>query len=172
MTVDQLGIEIVTNPEIVIGLVGPIGVQLEPVQKSIFKELAALNYRHEFIKVTDLMQDWDIGEQAISKDSFSGYYRSLIRYANGFRKRCENNSALAALAIDEIRNRRLNNHRKSSNNLDATDEELRDRPVLGTAYILRQFKLPQEIELLRRTYGRKFIQISVFWTRKSEKSHW
>jgi len=166
---DELGIEIVTNPEIVVGLVGPIGVQLEPVQACIIKELKTLNYNCEFIKVTDLMQDWNIREQAVSKASFSEYYRGLIRYADGFRRHCQSHSALAALVVNEIRARRLKHHRQSIQHSKLSDEDLRDRPVLGTAYIVRQFKLPQEIELLRRTYGPKFIQISVFLDQDERK---
>lgn len=166
---DQLGIEIVTNPEIVVGLVGPIGVQLEPVQQSVIDELNSLGYDCEFIKVTELMQEQDIGEEKVSTDSFSDYYRGLIRYADQFRRRCNSHSALAALAIAEIRNRRLKNHRQSNENANPNNSKLRDIPVLGTAYIVRQFKLPQEIELLRRTYGRKFVQISVFLDQEERK---
>ena len=35
-------------------------------------------------------------------------------------------------------------------------------PARGTAHIVRQFKRPEEIELMRQVYGRKFIQVSVF----------
>ena len=35
-------------------------------------------------------------------------------------------------------------------------------PALGTAYIVRQFKRPEEIDAMRRVYGRKFIQVSVY----------
>jgi len=167
---NKLGAEVVINPEIVIGLVGPIGVQLEDVQDSIFDELKALNYRYEFIKVTELMQRWDVGEEKISKASFYDYYKGLIRYADGFRKHCESHSALAALAIEEIRSMRSEYHKRKKLDFDRLSDDkqheleakYRDQPVLGTAYIIRQFKLPQEIELLRRTYGRKFIQVSVF----------
>lgn len=161
--------QIVTDPELYIGLVGPIGVQLEPVQDAIISQLKTLGYRHEFIKVTELMQKLDIGADSVSNASFSDYYKGLIRYADQFREKCESHSALAALAISEIRNRRVRYHKSNGTNSASSDDDLRDMPVLGTAYIIRQFKLPQEIELLRRTYGRKFIQISIFADQEERK---
>ena len=37
-----------------------------------------------------------------------------------------------------------------------------EEPNLGTAFIIRQFKRAEEIELMRRVYGRKFVQVSVY----------
>ena len=161
--------ENVPNPEIVIGLVGPIGVELKQVQKSIEKELKAVGYRHEIIRITRLMRQWDIGCENVSEASYFDKYKSLINFANKFREHYENRSALAALAIREIRNFRLSHHRKSLRSGKISDEELRSRPVLGMAYIIRQFKLPEEIEFMRKIYGQKFIQISVFMDSEKRK---
>jgi hypothetical protein len=35
-------------------------------------------------------------------------------------------------------------------------------PARGTTYVVRQFKRPEEIDMMRRVYGRKFIQVSVY----------
>jgi deoxycytidylate deaminase len=87
------------------------------------------------------------------KRDLSTYYarfRSLIAYANRFRKLAKSAAALAGLAIGEIR--RLRADRTGSDNA----------PARGTAYIVRQFKRLEEVELMRRVYGRKFIQVSIF----------
>lgn len=160
---------VITNPEIVVGLVGPIGVDLAPVQDSVITELEALGYKTAFIKVTDLMQQWEIEDAEISEESFTEYYKSLINYAGKFRESCSSHSALAALAINEIRERRLEVNSKNPDHKDKTNKQLADEPVRGTAYIIRQFKLPQEIELMRLTYGRKFIQISVYLDQEERK---
>src|SRR6266480_7845629 len=60
------------------------------------------------------------------------------------------NAALAGLALIQIRKER----KQLSHAVD--------QPALGTAYIIRQFKRPEEINLMRSVYGRKFIQVSVF----------
>ena len=37
-----------------------------------------------------------------------------------------------------------------------------EQPLEARAYIIRQFKRPSEIKLLRSVYGRQFIQISIY----------
>lgn len=177
-SIEDLNHEILHDPEIIIGLVGPIGVNLGPVQESIIAELELLKYRTEFIKVTDLMQKWDVGSEDVTDSSFSDYYQSLINYADKFRSHCKSHGALAALCIDEIRNRRYEFWNRSSDAEKISNEErgsekfidhLSSHPIRGTAYLIRQFKLPQEIELMRRTYGRKFIQISVYLNQEERR---
>ncbi|MGQ7793063.1 anti-phage dCTP deaminase [Faunimonas sp. B44] len=75
---------------------------------------------------------------------------SLIKYANAYRRIARNKAALAGLAVLEIR--------KERGELSGSRAE----PKLGAAYIVRQFKRPEEIELMRRVYGRKFVQVSVY----------
>lgn len=161
--------EFVKQPEIFIGLVGPIGVDLEPVQEAIMAQLNELKYETEFIKVTDIMRQFEVDDCEISKNSYSDYYRSLIRYADKFREKCEHQSALAALAISEIRYRRFLRNKNLDQNKNLSDEEIKSLPSQGTAYLIRQFKRPEEIEMMRRVYGRKFIQISVFLDSEERK---
>ena len=70
---------------------------------------------------------------------------------------------MAALSILAIKNYRAEFHRKNESNDDEKDISgiaPIDRPVKGTAYIIRQFKRKEEITHLRAVYGKKFIQIS------------
>lgn len=158
-----------TQPEIFIGLVGPIGVDLEPVQESIISQLELLGYKTEFIQVTKLMQVFEIDGATVCRDSFVEYYKSLINYADLFRAKCKKHSALAALGIDEIRTRRQIINSKKKEHSEKSPEELRNEPAFGTAYLIRQFKLPEEIQLMRQIYGRKFIQISVYLSQEERK---
>ncbi len=67
-----------------------------------------------------------------------------------YRKLAKSAAALAGIAILAIRRKRAR----------ITKDE--GTPALGTAYIVRQFKRPEEIDLMRRVYGRKFVQVSIF----------
>jgi deoxycytidylate deaminase len=137
------------DPEIVFGIVGPIGVDMDAVVEGLSRSLRGVKYEPEPIHLTDLIRD----KRIKVKLDFSTYflrYKSLIKYANAYRRYAKNAAALAGIAIMQIRALRA---RRSS---------LETSPARGTAYIVRQFKRPEEIDMMRRVYGRKFIQVSVY----------
>jgi hypothetical protein len=128
-------IEPVRNPELVFGLVGPIGVELDFVVEAIQSSLEQVGYSHKFVHITDLMRTKKVS-QSVDDSSYASRYKSLIRYANEYRKQAGDARALAARTIVEIR--------KIRRDLTENDTE----PSLNTAYIVRQFKRPEEIELM------------------------
>ncbi|CAD7033501.1 deoxycytidylate deaminase [Pseudorhizobium halotolerans] len=145
------------KPELVIGLVGPIGVDLDYVQDVIIRELANLQYKSVPLRITELMKAIATGV-AVDETSFSAKYHSLIAYADKVCEIAGSSAALAALAVARIRAER---------EAITSDPE---KPALGYAYIIRQFKRPHEIELMRKTYGRKFIQISISASEKERRA--
>ncbi|TKT69073.1 anti-phage dCTP deaminase [Aquamicrobium sp. LC103] len=150
---------VVDNPELVIGLVGPIGVDLDAIIKYLTKSLSAVQYRTEVIHLTRLLTDmfpqWNIDDE-----TYAARYHSLIANADRLRRETENQAALSLMAIGEIRRLR------QEHQPDLDQKDARMRPLRGTAYVIRQFKREEEITLLRQVYGRKFIQISVFSDRE------
>lgn len=147
--------EVSKNPELIFGLVGPIGVDLDFVTEKLCDELSKLNYTPHRIRLSDTMKAFDVDIE-IDKTSFLNYYDTQISFANKFREKCGSPAAMAGLAIREIRKIRS----KYGNEETA---------LLGNAYIIRQFKRPEEIELLRKLYGRKFILISAYLDEDSRK---
>jgi deoxycytidylate deaminase len=148
LTKDKYGVDsifdnLVKNPELFFGLVGPIGVDLDSVSEALESSLQRVNYKTHKIRVTELAKSPQI-KLKIDDSSYFNKYKSLIEYGNKFRQNAKNRAAFAGVAISRIHEIR-------------NDEN----PQLGTAYIIRQFKRPEEIELMRRIYGRKFIQISI-----------
>lgn len=142
-------VPIVSNPELIIGLVGPIGVDLSLVSRAISRVLAELKYQSEEIRIMDYIDN----SLSITKIDDTGYferYKSLINRGNDFRRLANSPTALSGLSILAIRQER---EKKTGSS---------ELPSLGLAYILRQFKRPEEIELMRRIYGRKFVLVSVF----------
>lgn len=75
---------------------------------------------------------------------------SLIKGGDRLCERFSSGDFLARLSVSKIRDERK---RLTGSYND---------PKLGSAYIIRQFKRKSEIELMRSTYGRKFIQISIY----------
>ncbi|PRH88708.1 deoxycytidylate deaminase [Labrys okinawensis] len=148
----------VPNPELIIGLVGPIGADIDSTVEFLTKNLKEVNYSVHLIHLTDYMEFADV-KQKIDKSTYYNKYKTLISYANEFRKMAKNNAAMAGLAIMQIRA-----HREKQRG-DANS------PALGTAYIIRQFKRPEEIDVMRGLYGRKFIQVSIYGNEIERRRH-
>jgi hypothetical protein len=141
----------VDNPEIVIGLVGPIGVDLDAVVGFLTDALAKVQYTAEVIHITQVMRDV-LPQIVVDESTYVNRYASLIRHADTVRREVNNNAALACLAIGDIRRVRASRNEGRGPN----------QPTLSTAYIIRQLKREEEISLLRAVYGRKFIQVSIY----------
>jgi deoxycytidylate deaminase len=134
----------VSSPELFFGIVGPIGVDIDAVVENLKDQLERVNYKSSIIHLTKYL-----GIQP-DNSSYFARYTSLIKGGNAVRLKAQDNAAMAALGIGAIRDAR----EKTSGS--------KDKPAHGQAYIVRQFKRPEEIHLMRKVYGRKFIQLSVY----------
>lgn len=144
-------------PELIFGLVGPIGVNMAIVERKLEEALLAVGYESHRIKLSDLMRRIAVDGCGIDDGADPvKHFSSRIRYANAVRKKCHDDAALAALAIVDIRETRVRHWGDQH-----PPEEAQLIPLEKTAYILRQLKRAEEIQLLRTVYGRKFVQISV-----------
>ena len=76
-------------------------------------------------------------------------FKQRIEYANKVRELVGRNDALAILAISAIRQFRVER--------GGNEKE----PLQKQAYVIRQFKRPEEVKLLRSVYGKQFVQISI-----------
>ena len=106
-------------------------------------------YNAQTLRITELMREVDVG---LPLDA-TGYVKSFqqrIAYANKVREQLGRNDALAILAVSAIREFRV-----------ASGSSV-EEPISKQAYIIRQFKRPEEVKLLRAVYGKQFIQISAY----------
>lgn len=136
-------------PELVFGLVGPIGVSLEPVIAVLYRELLSVEYCAKTVQLSRQIESFfgsDHSEETEDK-------RILNLMAEGTRLRSESGcgDAVAWLAIAEIRRIRK--------------EELNGQ-TSRNAFILRSLKHPKEVETLRSVYGKGFFLISVYSPRE------
>src|SRR5262249_16606635 len=74
-------------------------------------------------------------------------YRSFIKYGDQLREHFDDDSILAVATIASIVRKRQN---------------LPDPKFVRTAYLLHQFKRPEELSLLRAVYGEAFFQVSLY----------
>ena len=144
-------------PELVFGLVGAIGVNVEAVARRLGEALGAVGYARHVIRLTDLMKQVAIDGVSIADEGDRlQHYLSRIAYANAVRAKCDNDAALAGLAVARIKSLRADAWAGTE-----VQEDRERLPRERTAYVLRQLKRREEIDLLRKVYGRKFIQISI-----------
>jgi deoxycytidylate deaminase len=141
-------------PELIFGLVGPIGVDLDTVAVLLEEALHSVGYNVDLLRVTKLMRE--IPTPVVLQDNphYIDSFRQRIDYANAVRQKVNRADAMAILAISAIRQLR----QERNGNEEA--------PIASQAYIIRQFKRPEEIRLLRSVYGRQFIQISAYAPQK------
>src|SRR4051812_18449528 len=150
-------------PELVIGIAGPIGVDVDAITEGIVVALVPLGYRAIAIKLTAEMLQFEADVAEPSLHDFYSDTKFKMDYANKLCEKYDARSIIASIGIRAIHNtRRSANASRGS----ATDP---DALLQKTAYIVRQLKRPQEVELLRKVYGRQFVLVSAYGSLDSRK---
>ena len=137
----------VKDPELVVGIVGLIGVDTKSVVGAIQGELHALGYTSKKIKLTDYLSskrfDFEIEDSPVDRR-----YGSRIDACNRIRERSGRADFFVAYAIQHIIEHRT------------AETKMSDVPATRTAYIIDQLKRPEESDALRSVYGKQFVLIS------------
>lgn len=154
-------LELSSAPELVFGLVAPVGVDLDLVADVLSQLLREMRYESKLFKLTSLMTEVPI-ELPLARTPYIESIKDRIKYANEIRNKL-GDDALAAMAVSAIRTFReqeWENKTTSDSSSEICHPE--EKPLPNYAYIVRQFKRPEEIALFRSVYGRQFITISVY----------
>jgi deoxycytidylate deaminase len=146
---DQL--RLLSHPELVIGLAGPIGIDIEQMANEVGRALEQVGYDHRTIRVTDLMMRYEASGVEKNGDDFFANMNFKMDYANKLCELAGTPDALVRLMIAGIRE-----HRQALLADLNSDAEV----LAETAFIIRQLKRPEEVDSLRRIYGKRFILIS------------
>jgi deoxycytidylate deaminase len=139
----------IEKPELFFGIVAPIGVDIDEFISTFEKEIRSFQYEPYLIRVTDWITRLAPSLNSKVVDTpLEKRYKTYIHAGNALRTKIKFDPVLAALATMQIREIR---RRKTGH----------QTPIQGAAYIIRQFKRPEEIDLLRSIYGEGFFQISI-----------
>ena len=133
-------------PELVLATAGPIGVDMDLISLTLTDCLKQVGYTSQLIKISAEMKRVPVSTAIDSTNVFD----EKINYANALRARFDRPDLLASIAIEAVRSRRrtkTGDHRK---------------PAARFAYIVSQLKRPEEVDLLRKVYGRQFILVSAY----------
>ena len=149
--------------ELVIGLVGPVGTDLHLLAQRIEEKLSAFQYRCAHVRVSDLIRSWCEPELRVKMEAARGGERIRLHMNAGdrLRKAANKGDAILPLIISAIRAAR-----KKFNLGDSSDL---DRHARNACYILDSLKHPDEVDSLKRLYGRNFILISAFDSEDARK---
>ena len=146
------------RPELVIGLVGPIGCDITAVQKVLEGELRQVGYSPHQINLSDMLAG--LIEAKTQKTENINTIEEKMEAGNRVCQLFNNEAVLAAEAIRLVREARCVEHSDRGTEID-DEVDPESLPAEGTAYIIRQLKRQKEVELLARVYGRQFIQVSI-----------
>ncbi|WP_321380273.1 anti-phage dCTP deaminase [Rhizobium sp.] len=123
---------------------------IEALCETISQALAQVKYQSYLVKLTDEMGRFEQEKaEEVAADLHSQMNWKMDR-ANALRSHFKSQEVMSRIAIQAIREIR----RSKTSSVD--------KPQHSVAYIIRQLKLPQEVTLLRRVYGRQFILVSAY----------
>lgn len=132
--------------EIIIGIVAPIGTDLDGLFPRLQRELSQYDYGTTMVRLSQLLNDERLSNFYPQIPLPPSNAERLMNKGDQLREHYASGDALAAVAIENITSRR------NQEGLNA-DQSSRH------AWILRTLKHEAEVELLRHVYGGRFILI-------------
>lgn len=143
-------------PELVFGLAGPIGVDMDALTATFMKALSEVGYDSSVVRLTSLFKKGAVDADLPARKPASCFNDFMWKMdsANALRRASSDSAVLARLAIVELRQRRR--------------ELTGDAAVVSSrrAFVIRQLKHPEEVKLLRKVYGKLFFLVSAHAPRK------
>ena len=155
------------RPEIVIGLVGALGTDLEQVSSVITTTLQEMSYQTIPIRLSQLLKEYpDPAPFEKPADNLPEEQRldAMMTAGDALRNAMQRGDALALLSILKIREERASRNQPEH-------ENAYDAPLHNHAFLLRSLKHPDEVQLLRRVYGPSFFLISAYTPKQQRLEH-
>jgi cytidine deaminase len=136
-------------PELVIGIVAPIGTDTTKLKEALVRSLTHMSYACEEVKLSDGLKT--VGNpkwRTLPEAPIDDRYHAYMTAGNDFRKAITSGSAMALLAVGKIRDSRQKKTGKPN------------QPLTKHAFILSSLKHPDEVAVLRRIYGSAFVLVA------------
>lgn len=127
-----------SDPDVVIALVTPMGAPTEQLMTQLEGQFGRFGYTPRPIRLSELLSRLDDG----ASGAYDGEAERLIDLGDRLCSRLGDNSAVARLGVRELRRLR---DEDGADNFSTTGAR--------RAWILRSIKRPEEVTLLRHTYG-------------------
>ena len=144
------------NPELVLGIVAGVGAPLEQVQRVLKRELRALDYRTDVLRLSRMTSRFELPTPLPSRRAREALrIHAMMNRGTEARVATSRNDILALLAVGDI----------------AVQRGAGATALSGRAFLLRQLKQPDEVFLLRRTYGHGFHLLGVYCPRSIREAN-
>ncbi|MGI9249988.1 MAG: hypothetical protein ACR2PR_02155, partial [Pseudohongiellaceae bacterium] len=137
-------------PELVFGLVSPIGGNLNALTDNLSQSLQTVDYKTVNVKLTAEMLQFKADVEKPKSNAYNHLVTHKMDYATKLCQMSNNPSTMAMVAIESITRNRAKN------------SGLIDSPAAQTAYVVNQLKRPEEVAYLKRTYGKQFVLVSAY----------
>lgn len=146
------------GPELVFGLVGPIGCDLAGAYHELRDALETVGYLCELVHLSDLLRKTTVWQEP-TRSRLDTEIENKQRLGSLLRAESKRADALAILGIKDIRDKRT----------AITGDP--DRPAPRRAYVIRQLKNPTEVACLRQVYGQGFFLIGLYSPKARRTEH-
>lgn len=146
------------DPEVVLGLVAPVGTNLDRMQSRLDGCLSLYGYQMNVVRISELIRKLVVSRGPTDAPSSSPETSRINRSmdaGNDFRFGSRREDILALAAAQAIREQRPEAPRDGSSHLSGRLARLK------TAHVIRQLKHPEEVVTLRNIYGTGFYLIGV-----------
>ena len=142
------------NCELVIGLVAPVGVNLEDVHNRFSSYFNQFRYEAHFIHLSRVAKE--IEGVGVGPHTEKTRLSAAMNVGNSLRQNSKRGDLFALLAINEI-------NKKRTGDLPT--------PLPRYAHIIRSLKHPDEVETLRQVYGPGFVLVGISSSIESRKRY-
>lgn len=142
------------RPELFVGIVGALGTDIARVVDTLESAFGSVGYATKTIRLTDQLRALPRYRDLALSPVYE-YYRHHMQAGDDLCSTTGMPDAMAALAVIGIKAERERIHSGD------------DTPLTDTAYIIRSLKRPAEVELLRSTYGDRFVLLSAYSPREA-----
>jgi len=112
-----------------------------------------LNRVNRETRVIRLSESFNLRKKERNEPDGLKFYNTMMDYGDKLRQRSKNKAAVASIGVAEILNDR---------STFTPETESRSK-----VYVIRQLKTPEEIDRLREIYGKRFVALSCFASRKN-----
>ncbi|WP_275272143.1 anti-phage dCTP deaminase [Limnobacter sp. P1] len=136
------------NCELVVGIVAPVGINLDDVQNRLTSLLEQFQYKLNWIHLSKLSQRY-VEQTGATCNSELERLNQGMNNGNYCREKFQRGDFFALLAINQI------------NEMRKVDSSGNTEPSPRVAHVIRSLKHPDEVETLRRTYGDGFFLLGV-----------
>jgi deoxycytidylate deaminase len=140
---------VVRPPELVLGLIGPVGTDLDLVTDAFVEALRDVRYESHLVRLSSLLHELD-WSQPLPSEPLDTHISCHMDGGNKLRRLLKRGDALALMAVGAVRHFRR------------TETSQPDEPLPRRAYLLRSLKHPDEVRYLRNIYGERFVVVAAY----------